>query len=363
MKVRVASYNTALSRTSSDELLAALKSTFVAKDKSDTDKQVLATVALLQEIRADIILLNEVDFDASGEIAETLINLLRQPKDGRAELDYPFLFCQPVNTGMPSGRDFDKNGIASDKGADALGFGDFPGQYGMLLLSRFPIDHFSSRTFQHLLWRDMPNANLPKHSSGEPWFDDEDLAVLPLSSKSHWDVIVKVAGESLHCLCSHPTPPAFDGPEGRNVCRNQDELRFWTDYLSQAPYFVDDQRRRGGFSGSDFVLLGDLNASPFEGDASRETIQNLLTHPLMAELEFPKSKGGIVHSPKVNKAHSVSHTAVWRMQADYVRPSKSLNVIEQAVFWPDSNNHQFSLLKNTSDHRLVYLDLDFTKTL
>ena len=31
---------------------------------------------------------------------------------------------------------------------------------------------------------------------------------------------------------SHPTPPAFDGPEDRNGRRNHDEIRFWSDYLT-----------------------------------------------------------------------------------------------------------------------------------
>jgi hypothetical protein len=31
---------------------------------------------------------------------------------------------------------------------DALGFGRFPGQYGMLVLSRFPIDTSRVRTFR-----------------------------------------------------------------------------------------------------------------------------------------------------------------------------------------------------------------------
>ncbi len=349
MVVRFASYNTALSRSHSGALLGALK--------SGKDKQVFATIALLQEVRPDIILLNEVDFDASGETVTLLQALLSQSSSTRTGLDYPFFFCQPVNTGVPSGRDFDKDGDATDKGADALGFGDFPGQYGMLLLSRFPIDHLASRTFQHFLWRDMPNSHLPKYTSGDTWFDDEDLAVLPFSSKSHWDVAIKVNGQVLHCLCSHPTPPVFDGAERRNFCRNQDEINFWSDYLSKASYIIDDQGRRGGFGNGDFVLLGDLNASPYEGDSDRRAIQNLLAHPTMSAIGFPSSTGGVEHSPNANVKHSAYHTAVWRMQADYVRPSRLLETVGQAVFWPDSRDNQYSLLNNTSDHRLVYLDV------
>jgi hypothetical protein len=109
--------------------------------------------------------------------------------------------------------------------------------------------------------------------------------------------------------------------------------------------------------GGDFVLLGDLNASPYEGDSDRTAIQNLLAHPAMSTIGFPPSRGGVEHSPKVDAKHSAYHTAVWRMQADYVRPSRLLETVGQAVFWPDSFDNQHSLLSNTSDHRLVYLDV------
>lgn len=352
MVVRIASYNTALSRPNQGDLLTALE--------SGCDRQVLATVALLQHIRPDIILLNEVDFDPSGRIVALLQQALRQPSIHGA-LDYPYWYCQPVNTGMPSGRDFDKDGVASDQGSDALGFGQFPGQYGMVLLSRFPIDSALSRTFQSFLWKDMPNPCLPKNAQGGAWFDSEDLAILPLSSKSHWDVAINIEGRRLRCLCSHPTPPVFDGKERRNACRNHDEIRFWSDYLSAKSYFYDDQGRQGGLDQDDFVLLGDLNASPVEGDAYQRAIINLLQHPKMAKSPFPESLGASKHSSDIDKNISKHHTAVWRMQADYVRVSHTLLPSQQAVFWPLKSDKAASLLAHTSDHRLVYLDLPFVK--
>lgn len=351
MVVRIASYNTALSRVSCGELLTALK--------SQQDRQILATVSLLQHIQPDIILLNEVDFDPSGEVVSLLQKALRKPSNGKS-LDLPFRFCKPVNTGMPSGRDFDKDGVASDQGNDALGFGQFPGQYGMVLLSRFPINEAKSRTFQHFLWKDMPQACLPKQQAGEPWYDQDDLAVLPLSSKSHWDICLDIQGRSLRCLCSHPTPPVFDGTERRNACRNHDEIRFWSDYLSGAEYFYDDQGRSGGYDGEAFVLLGDLNASPTEGDSYQASIRRLLTHPKIAQLAFPESLGALEHSPDLTPKISRHHTAVWRMQADYVLTSNELSSRDQGVFWPDRRHTLSRLLKNTSDHRLVYRDLIFT---
>ena len=39
---------------------------------------------------------------------------------------------------------------------DAFGFGFFPGQFGMAVFSKYPIDVASVRTFQLFLWKDMP---------------------------------------------------------------------------------------------------------------------------------------------------------------------------------------------------------------
>ena len=53
-------------------------------------------------------------------------------------IDYPYFYIAPSNTGVPSGFDLDNDGIVGGPD-DAFGFGDFPGQYGMVVLSRFPI--------------------------------------------------------------------------------------------------------------------------------------------------------------------------------------------------------------------------------
>ena len=98
-----------------------------------------------------------------------------------------------------------------------------------------------------------------------------------LSSKSHWDVPVEVGGRTVHVLASHPTPPTFDGAEDRNGRRNHDEIRFWADYVrpgAGSGYIYDDAGGTGGLKpGSSFVILGDQNADPLDGDsvAARST--------------------------------------------------------------------------------------------
>jgi hypothetical protein len=104
----------------------------------------------------------------------------------------------------------------------------------MLLLSRFPIDAAAIRSFQLFLWKDMPDNLMAdmRDENGDLWYPQTVQEKLRLSSKSHWDVPVRINGATVHVLASHPTPPVFDGPEDRNGRRNHDEIRFWADYLS-----------------------------------------------------------------------------------------------------------------------------------
>jgi hypothetical protein len=332
--------------------------------------QIRNTAEIIQHVRPDILLLNEFDYHPDPEkgIQAFVRNYLSQSQSGAEPIDYHYFYIAPVNTGVDSGHDLDNDGVASGSGADAFGFGLYPGQYGMALLSRFPIHKDKVRTFQHFLWKDMPDnlMSTVMDEQGRAWFSPAAQQVLRLSSKSHWDIPVDVQGETVHILASHPTPPVFDGPEDRNGKRNHDEVRFWVDYLSgpeQGRYIYDDQGGKGGFKGQRFVILGDLNASQTEGDAYKEPIVNLLTHPEVNGGFVPKSEGGARHSP--DNPLGAIHTAAWRMRPDYVLPSEAgWKVLDGGVFWPTSDEPLYRLVKDrnaSSDHRLVWLDLVLEK--
>ena len=115
---------------------------------------------------------------------------------------------------MPSGHDLDNSGGVGGPN-DAFGFGFFPGQFGMAVYSKYPIDTEQVRTFQHFLWKDMPGAMLPDDPATpapRDWYSEEELDDFRLSSKSHWDLPIEIGDETVHFLVSHPTPPVFDGP-------------------------------------------------------------------------------------------------------------------------------------------------------
>lgn len=328
--------------------------------------QIRNIAEIIQRVRPDILLLNEFDYDPDPErgVKPFLERYLAQGQPGAEPIDYPYFYQGPVNTGVDSGMDLDRDGKATGTGQDAFGYGLYPGQYGMLVLSRFPIDYASIRSFQFFLWKDMPGNLMAdmRGEDGELFYPPDVQERLRLSSKSHWDIPVSVNGRIIHVLASHPTPPVFDGPEDRNGRRNHDEIRFWVDYLSagdDGAYIYDDNGGVGGIRGERFVVLGDLNASMEEGDARKEGIAELLGHPAIRRGLLPTSDGG--RANRADSNFSPAHTAAWGMRADYVLPSKAgWRVADAGVFWPARKDPLFRLVKNrraSSDHRLVWVDL------
>lgn len=354
--LRVAAFNAYLNRAEAGALLADME--------AGDNAQAQNVAEILQRIRPDVVLLNEFDYVAGGAAVDAFKkNYLAVGQNGAEPIDYPHVFLAPSNTGIDSGLDLNQDGETGTPD-DAYGFGMFPGQYGMVLLSRYPIVQEEVRTFQTFLWRDMPDAMLPINpETGASWYSVEAIAKFRLSSKSHWDVPVKLGDQVVHMLASHPTPPVFDGEEDRNGTRNHDEIRFWADYVDpeKSSYIYDDNGKTGGL-GADkrFVIMGDLNASPDEGDATGDPMTLLLQNNAFVHGSFdPGSKGSLEHSPE--NPHAFSHTADWRMRADYVLPSIfGIDLQQGAVFWPPRTDALYRLVGpgvQSSDHRLVWLDL------
>lgn len=335
--------------------------------KNGEHPQIRNTAEIIQRVRPDILLLNEFDYNADPKqgVEAFVKHYLNVSQSGAEPIDYPYFYLAPVNTGVDSGVDLNGDGVASGVKDDAFGFGKYPGQYGMVLLSRYPIDEANARSFQRFLWKDMPGNLMTgvKKEDGQSWYSQAAQNVLRLSSKSHWDIPVQVDGKTIHVLASHPTPPVFDGPEDRNGKRNHDEVRFWVDYLSktQSSYMYDDQGRKGGLQGDTFVVLGDLNSSMVEGDSLRDAIVGLITHDKVSASFVPRSEGGKEHS--LDNPLGDTHTAGWRMRADYVLPSVAgWDVKDGGVFWPAKGNELYRLVKDrksSSDHRMVWLALQF----
>jgi hypothetical protein len=362
---RFATFNASLNRASAGALRTELSSPGSAQP---------ATIAeIVQRTRPEVLLINEIDEDPDG-VAAALFqeNYLSVGQNGADPIEYPFRYVASSNTGIPSGLDLDNSGSVGGPN-DAFGFGFFPGQFGMAVYSMHPIDVDGIRTFQNFLWKDMPGNRIPAG-----FYSPEELDVFRLSSKSHWDVPIWVGDRLVHFLASHPTPPVFDGPEDRNGTRNFDEIRFWADYVSggsRASYIYDDSGGTGGLRPSDrFVIAGDQNSDPLDGDSIPGAIQQLLDHPRVNTKVTPSSPGGTEQAALQGGANAThlsdpafdtadfADTTPGNLRADYVLPSRNTRIDAAAVFWPATSDPLFRLTGTfpfpSSDHRLVWVDVD-----
>ncbi|MEL7039511.1 MAG: esterase-like activity of phytase family protein [Cyanobacteria bacterium J06592_8] len=375
--IRFSTFNASLNRSVDGELIEDLS--------TPDDPQVQAVAEIIQRINPDILNINEFDYGPNDE-ARSLFqdNYLSVSQNGVDPVEYPYVYQAPSNTGIASGFDLDNNGeIVTEPGApgyggDAFGFGNFPGQFGMLVLSKYPIIEDEVRTFQTFLWEDMPGALLPVDpESGESWYSEEELDVFRLASKSFWDIPINVNGEVIHLLSGHPTPPVFDGPEDRNGTRNHDEIRFWADYVTpgEGDYIYDDESNFGGLEpGSKFVFVGDQNADPLDGDSVDQAILQVLDNPQFNTSVTPSSEGGTEASERqggVNETHEgdpafdtgdFDNTGSGNLRTDYVLPSANLDIEDSAVFWPTESDPLFRLTGDggevSSDHRPVWVDVN-----
>jgi endonuclease/exonuclease/phosphatase family metal-dependent hydrolase len=362
--VRVATFNASLYRDATGKLVDDLES-----GKHPTIRKV---AQIIQMVRPDILLVNEFDYDPSGNSSKLFREkYLEQSQDGQPPIEYEYVFSAESNTGIDSGFDLNHDGKTGGPD-DSFGFGKHPGQYGMLVLSKCPIDTKAVRTFQKFLWKDLPGALLPiDPKTSKPWYDEPTTAAFRLSSKSHWDVPITVGDKTVHFLICHPTPPVFDGAEDRNGARNHDEIRFWAEYISGSESIYDDAGKKGGLKQDDFfVIAGDLNADPNDGDSRDRPTVRLLEHPLVQDPQ-PKSAGGVEQAEKQGQKNAkhkgdpaldtgdFGDRNVGNLRIDYVLPSKNLKVLGSGVFWPAADKPEFKLV-DCSDHRLVWVDLKAT---
>ena len=386
--LRIATFNVSLYGRHAGEVLARLQS------GADAQSQHLAEI--VQRVRPDVLVLNEIDYDADGAVLAAFCekylavgqNVSGSEGGPSAPIEFPHRMAFATNTGEHSGLDLDRNGRVNANagtpsyGGDCWGYGIYPGQYAFAVLSKYPIDAAAIRQFRKFLWKDMPGALLPDDAATEAagdWYSTEILSRFRLSSKNHCDVPIDVDGKRIHLLLSHPTPPVFDATEDRHGRRNQDELRLWADYIGAADaaaYIYDDGGVRGGLAaGESFVIVGDLNGDPHDGEGSAG-ISDLLASPRLLKYSFPTSQGAVEATRvqgRVNKKHQGNPAedtedaadvgGPGNLHLDYILPSSDLNVRASGVFWPTAEDPLAALVAGAEqpaspDHRLVWVDLE-----
>ncbi len=303
------------------------------------DPQISAVIAVITSARPDVILLTDIDYD-HGLIA---LNLLADQL-ATAGAPYPYRFALAPNTGLPTGLDLDGNGRLSEA-RDAMGYGRFAGDGGMAILSRYPIDDTAVQDMAGLLWRDLPGAILP------PDLKPDTARIQRLSTTGHWSVPLILPGGNLTLMAWHASPPVFDGPEDRNGRRNHDEAALWRHYLDGALPFTPPD--------GPFVLLGDANLDPKDGDGRNAALISLLTHP---RLQDPTQRSATTHTDPGHKGDPATDTAHFpdgpgALRVDYVLPSRDLTVTASGVIWPADGDPLLPTVTAASRHRLVWVDI------
>ena len=356
--LRVAQFNAALARPGAGVLV---------QDLAEGDAQADAVAEIIQRVRPDILLINELDRDPEGRALALFRDRLARATGAVPGLDYPHAVQPAQNTGVFSGLDLDRDGEAAGP-RDAWGYGRFPGQYAMAVLSRWPMGQV--RSFSRLRWAEMPGARRPVLPDGTPFHPDDVWARLRLSSKTHLAVEILLPSGPLWLLAAHPTPPVFDGPEDRNGRRNADAIRLIRAILDGADWLVDDAGQGGGLPpGVPVVVAGDLNADPRGGDGIRAAIRALLAHPRLRDPRPASPGAAAAGSPRAGDPALA--TADWpepprgpgNLRADYVLPSADLEVLGAGVFWPAPDDPLARLIGRrgrdlvSSDHHLVWVDL------
>lgn len=294
----------------------------------------------------DILVLQGIDYDHSN----LALQALRDAIDAHG-WKMAHVFSRPPNAGLATGLDMDGDG-QTGRARDGQGYGEFFGQGGMALLSRHAVVHEGIEDFSAFLWRDLPDALLPVTEEG-PFPSEGVLDIQRLSSVAHWVVPILVDGRVLKLMTFHASPPVFDGAEDRNGRRNHDEIVFWMKLLDGA---------FGDAPTSPFVLAGNANLDPVDGDGRKSAILDLLTDPRLqdpAPMRSGDPEQGIGHrgDPRLD-------TAAWpgpdpgHLRVSYILPSVDFEVTGSGVFWPETGP-MAEVVRTASRHRLVWVDLSF----
>lgn len=343
------------------------------------DLQARKVAEIVQRVAPDILLINEIDGnDNEATLSVFTEQYLNKPQQtGLKAAIYQYSYMPFCNTGVAT--QFSHSDTNQGATEVNYGFGRYPGQYCMAVLSKYPIQHNNINTYGKFLWKDLPNAKKPM-LNGQPFYDEQTWKGLRLSSKNHAVVPVQLKDSILDLIIAHPTPPVFDGEEDKNGLRNFEELRLikalieGPEVLASDFKLYSDQGNLAQKVSPPFVVMGDLNASSTGGNAlvsdGVKAIEQLLLSEVVSPLAYeqndnmiPSSAGALENTP--DTPYAKFHTARWGMRVDYIIPSmQQVDVIDSGTFWPGKNDTLSYLVNpvtdsdvDSSDHRLVWLDV------
>ncbi|MBI2896076.1 MAG: endonuclease/exonuclease/phosphatase family protein [Deltaproteobacteria bacterium] len=352
-----------------------IKEASTDKILDDDDEQVTAAAEVLGRFAADIVDLNEIQYDIEdlpvlgmpgaddrtgpGGFdggAENALRIAERIHAAAPEVDYPYTLTTVGNSGYYwEGEDY------GEWSWELRGWGEWPGRFNTAVLSRYPILTDQVRVVHDFAWEDLPENRIQQMR------DENGMEVpegFPLFEKALNVVPIDLGPEVLWLVLLHPTasPAAFDPI---NPYRNYDELRALALFLDGELPGVEPLP-----DGARFVVSGDLNGDPDDGDGLDGAVAQVLDHPSLVAV-FPTGAGTRGQNGEYNTflggcgnddgATVEDPTVRFQMQLDYVLASASIGPpTETGLFFPDfrTEREDFDLACRASDHRFLYIDID-----
>lgn len=362
--IRIGQFN--LWEMSTDKLLDQGNAQLTAAGKIVARK--LPDIALFNEIQYDIAGYpdrgspgatadKEGGFDDGARNANRLAGFIER---ANGSIPYTDSLITRSNSGFPwKGDDLGNDWYA------LRGWGEFPGRFNTVVLSRWPIKKAEVRVITDFAWKDLPGNSLSRAKS------EKNIEIpdgYPLFEKSLNIVPVDVKGETLYLVLLHPTAPAFWDV---NVYRNYDEILALKLFLDGKLPGVDPLP-----AGAKFVVVGDLNADyDNDGDGLDGAVKLIADHPSVVKW-FPTGAGSggsnrgqngqyNTYSSGCGKGEIVADPSVkFQLQLDYILPSKTLGAPTAGeVFFPEptKSRDDWNLACAASDHRFLWADLPWGK--
>lgn len=347
-KVRVAQYN--IVDLGTDKL------------SDPNNEQVKAALEVVNRISPDFLAVHEIQYDLSENVdakpgdfdngalnGERLAALLNQNNSGKP---YRYSLLTLGNWGF-----YWPGYIPGVHWAFFASNGDpaRPGGLNSALISRYPILEDKVRVIADFAWRDLPDNVLAdlKADTG-----DEVPEGFPLFNKALIVAPVDVGGTLIYAILLHTTSPIGFRI---NKYRNRDQIKGLALFLEGKLPGVEPLPENARF-----VVLGDLNCDPEDGDGLPDTAALFLNHPLIAA--FNPSGAGTVGTNPAQNTHSSACMAPdgpdpetkKQLRLDYVLPSLTIGTpLDGAVFFPDFRTaaDDWKLACMASDHMLVWADL------
>ena len=369
--IRIATFNCSLNRASAGEL---------RRDLATPDNaQARAVAEIIQRVRPDILLLQEFDYDAGGESLRAFqANYLARSQNGAAPHRVRATPSSPSPTpAVPSGFDLDNDGRVQRRRRRA-GLRRVSGavRHGAAVALSDRCANARARSANSCgatcRARCCPTIRHPACD----WYSPEELAVLPLSSKSHWDVPVRIGRRH-----AAPARESSDAARLRRRRRSQWQAQSRRDPLLErlsdegAAYIRDDARQTRRFQGQgvhhhgrpEFRSRGWRQPERRDRRAARASARRLASSCRRAPAAprparrraapMPRNAATRAPTPPTSTTASPATCA----STIYCR-RRACTVCGGGVFWPAQADPAAALVWGdrpapSSDHRLVWLDV------